>query len=341
MNPEYINFNSFDSQNDEGKLMNTFPPLPPSIPSACECFYDYNQTQYGKILGHGATGKVCEAKVATFRGGVQCKPTSFAVKILKSSHSSEKAFYREKAALQSLVNIPTVVKLHTSKEGVIVDGKVANIMYLEHCSRGEYFNILEKFTYGLPEQLARHFAKEIWSSVASCHNLGVQHRDIKPENILVSEDWSIRLADFGSALTGYQTQSIEYCGTEQYIAPEVSKAIGYSPMAADVWSTAVTIFITLYGIPPFFEATNKCWYFRCVRDRKWNRFWTQQEKARPDAPVLSKQAKAFLERALDPNPHTRPSALDMLDDEWLTDDDAIVYENKMDIDEFIQENSLQ
>jgi serine/threonine protein kinase len=331
--PLFPNNNNSGSSSDEmvdSRLLLDLPTPPP-----CPYFYDFNQTQYGKILGHGATGHVCEGSVITYNNGRQLKPTKFAIKILKSTNSCEKAFYRECHALEILKDVKSVVNLHTSKENVIINNKSTNIMFLEYYQRGEFFDVLEKFPDGLPEQLARYYAKKLWSTIAECHKNGVQHRDIKPENILVADDWSIRLADFGSALTGYQTSAQDYCGTEQYIAPEVSKGMPYSPSAADVWSTAITVFIVLYGIPPFFEASNKCWYFRCVRDKNWKRFWKQQEKARPNAPVLSDEAKAFLQRALDPNPHTRPTADEMMQDDWLTSDDS----DAIDIDLFIAENT--
>jgi serine/threonine protein kinase len=303
---------------------------------ACLCMYDFSNVKYGKSLGHGATGRVCEALVPTMHNGLLAQPTRVAAKVMKASQE-QKHFQRERVALDHLRHLPCVVKLHGAEEGAIVDGKISNVLYLEHCARGEYFDILEKFTFGLPDQLARHYAREMWSALAQCHQAGVHHRDIKPENILVAEDYSIRMADFGSALTGYQTAAVGYCGTEQYIAPEVSRSLAYAPDAADVWSMGVTIFITLFGIPPFFSATNKCWYFRCVRDGNWKRFWDQQEKARPNAPLLSDTAKAFLQKALDPNPSTRPSAADMLEDEWLTQE---MCDGVVDVEAIIEEGEL-
>lgn len=300
-----------------------------------ECYYDFPRTKYGKSLGHGATGRVCEAMVPTMKKGIPAKPTLVAAKMVKVSQGEQKHFHRERIALQHLKALPSVINLHGYKErNIDNEGRLSNVLYLEHCSRGEYFDILEKFTYGLPDRLASHYAKELWFALAQCHDAGVQHRDIKPENILINKDYSIKLADFGSALTGYQETCIEYCGTEQYIAPEVNKSSAYNPEAADVWSMGVTIFITLFGIPPFFTATNKCWYYRCVRDGNWKRFWDQQEKARPDAPILSTMAKDFLQNALDPNPLTRPSAKEMFEHEWLNQEsvdnvEAYINENEM------------
>jgi len=145
-------------------------------------------------------------------------------------------------------------------------------------------------------------------------------RDIKPENIVVAADWSLRLADFGTALIG-ETLTREYCGTETYIAPEVHSNLPYHPGPADVWSAGVTCFILLYGIPPFFASNAEDWYFRCAKEGAWEQFWQQHEKSRRSlkASPLDAEAKCFLQRALDPSPHWRPSAEAMLNDPWLDD----------------------
>lgn len=280
--------------------------------------FDFDRAIIGDKVGLGSTGSVCTATVPTTKNGVRVSPTTFAVKILAGSKDREKSFFRERHALSRLKDQPSVVRLYGSRENVLVGKSNAHLLFMEYCARGEFFEILSRFEHGLPEPVARYFARALWLTVTQCHAAGVHHRDIKPENILVAEDFSLRLADFGSALVGNQQSSCEYCGTEQYIAPEVGNSPSYSPAAADVWSTAITVFIILFGIPPVFESTNKCWYFRCIRDGNWQKFWNQQEKSRP-LRKLDKQTKQFLQRALDPNPSTRPTAEEMLQDEWLND----------------------
>jgi len=155
----------------------------------------------------------------------------------------------------------------------------------------------------------------------NCRFVGSElQRDIKPENIVVAADWSLRLADFGTSLVG-ETTTLEFCGTETYIAPEVHANMPYHPGPADVWSAGVTCFILLYGVPPFFASNTEDWYFRCAKEGAWDLFWKQHEKSRCSLNIapLDAAAKRFLQRALDPSPRWRPSAAAMLDDPWLFD----------------------
>ena len=62
-------------------------------------------------------------------------------------------------------------------------------------------------------------------AVAYCHSLNIVHRDLKLENVLVSKDFKVKLIDFGFSLCLPSENHIlyDYCGTPNYIAPEVSQ----------------------------------------------------------------------------------------------------------------------
>jgi serine/threonine protein kinase len=52
----------------------------------------------------------------------------------------------------------------------------------------------------MPYELVRYYAAEIVSAVAVMHRKNIIHRDLKPENVLVSEDWHLKVIDFGDAI---------------------------------------------------------------------------------------------------------------------------------------------
>jgi serine/threonine protein kinase len=77
------------------------------------------------------------------------------------------------------------------------------------------------------------------------------HRDIKPENILLDVDSIVKLADFGwSNYFDDDNRRLTYCGTPEYLAPEMIKQCGHDKML-DVWNLGVLLFELLTGNPPF------------------------------------------------------------------------------------------
>eukprot|EP00759_Apiculatamorpha_spiralis_P036652 PhF_6_TR3684/c0_g1_i1/m.5236/K07359/CAMKK2; calcium/calmodulin-dependent protein kinase kinase 2 len=93
------------------------------------------------------------------------------------------------------------------------------------------------------------------------HNHEVVHRDIKPENILVSEDGTCKLCDFGLSKVlekGNKHLSGE-CGTPFFLAPEIlNGASAYDAYAADIWALGVTMFTVVFQCLPFSHPKSAC-----------------------------------------------------------------------------------
>jgi len=107
------------------------------------------------------------------------------------------------------------------------------------------------------EATVRFYASEMICALEYLHSNGIIHRDIKPENILLRADGHLCLTDFGLAKVeaDAETRASTFCGTVQYMAPEIIKREGHG-FAADWWSLGILIFDMLIGHPPF-EAKNK------------------------------------------------------------------------------------
>jgi hypothetical protein len=105
----------------------------------------------------------------------------------------------------------------------------------------------------LDERAIARIGLPVLRGLSAAHSASVLHRDVKPANIVVADDGSIFLVDFGIAkITGDMTVTGQrtLLGTPEFVAPERISAKPVGP-AADLWSLGVTFFCALEGYSPF------------------------------------------------------------------------------------------
>jgi len=82
---------------------------------------------------------------------------------------------------------------------------------------------------------------DLAKSLQYLHSQGIIHRDVKSNNLLVEEDWTIKVCDFGFARDiDKSTESMTLCGTDEWMAPEVALGEKYDAKA-DVFSFGMVI----------------------------------------------------------------------------------------------------
>ena len=120
--------------------------------------------------------------------------------------------------------------------------------------------------------MAAQYLREVISACQYLHSLDppIIHRDIKPENILLDGDGAVKLADFGwSNFFNETRQRLTYCGTPEYLAPEMIKQSGHDK-SLDIWNLGVLLFELLTGNPPFEGASQSQLFDNILNFRvKW------------------------------------------------------------------------
>jgi len=195
------------------------------------------------VIGKGSFGKVMQVKKKDDGKIYAMKVLRKEAIIARKQVTHTKA---EKTILQKIQH-PFIVRLHYAFQT-----KDKLYMILDFINGGELFHHLKK-EGRFPENRVKFYAAEIVCAMSHLHSLGIVYRDLKPENILIDSDGHICITDFGLSKEIDPTQgTTTFCGTPEYLAPEVLKGQGHG-IAVDWWSLGTLIYEMLTGLPPFYS----------------------------------------------------------------------------------------
>jgi serine/threonine protein kinase len=136
-------------------------------------------------------------------------------------------------------------------------------LILEYVPGGELFFHLARLRL-FPEAWVRVWAAELVLALGHLHLLGVVFRDLKPENVLLDAQGHCKLVDFGLCKDGiesYESGTSSFCGTPEYIAPEILERRPYGK-AVDFWNLGMVVYEMLHGLPPFYSRNKRKLFFR-------------------------------------------------------------------------------
>jgi len=263
--------------------------------------HDYN---LGKTLGEGTFAEVRHGEATDGSGEA-------AIKILFDGSNVE-AIQNEIDCMKAVPH-ENAIKLLGAETEVDFDGSKVSYFILELAKNGELFQILA-MTGAFDEDVARLFAKQLYTVIGYFHDNNITHRDLKPENILLDDKCTIKVADFGLATKFKEDELMtELVGSPGYIAPEVYA--GSYLHENDIWAACVIHFIMMTGCPPFRRAEDGDWWYNKLRDKKWDRWWKAHKKN--SGVTLSDDAKSLFQYVFEINRSDRPSIKDILKHKWF------------------------
>ena len=293
------------------------------------------------IIGKGSYGNVYLAKNNS-------NNQYYAVKVISKSQLQSKIVYQyfnNEIYILKHINHPNIVKYIS-----LVEQKKDYWLIIEYCNGGSLVKALKyhltKFNKPIPENIVRHFIKNILIAVIYLNNKNIIHRDIKSDNILLhyedEEDLlsnrflnaKIKLIDFGFARYLDENELAgSLVGTPMYMDPNVLKTFlesksrvvqGFYDQKVDVWSLGILTYELLIGIVPFISKDIQG-LFQNVNKRD---FYIPKEKKRDF--FLSENAIKFIDKTLNIDPNARPLPSELINDPWINEEDGILYQMKTD-----------
>ncbi|KAF2133470.1 Pkinase-domain-containing protein [Dothidotthia symphoricarpi CBS 119687] len=245
-----------------------------------------------KLIGKGTFGQVFQVRKRDTR-------RIYAMKVL-----SKKVIVQKKEVAHTLGERNILVRTAMADSHFIVGLKFSfqtpSDLYLvtDYMSGGELFWHLQR-EGRFQEARAKFYIAELILALQHLHDHDIVYRDLKPENILLDANGHIALCDFGLSkanLTENATTNT-FCGTTEYLAPEVLlDEQGYTKMV-DFWSLGVLVFEMCCGWSPFYAEDTQQMYKNIAFG-----------KVRFPRDALSTEGRNFVKGLLNRNPKHRLGA---------------------------------
>lgn len=218
---------------------------PPSVKGGFE-----NETQISDFdnltkVGEGSFGVV-------FKALYKKTGAIYAIKAIDKKNKTNqegRSYFKREIEIMYKVRHKNIVRLYTHFE----DDHYCYFV-MEYISKGNLFDIVEKQRNKcLDKKTVAMYMRDLLSAVYYLHNMDppIIHRDIKLENVLLHEDGTIKLTDFGWSNYCFDDEVRDtFCGTPVYLAPEMLKRLEHDHNV-DLWCIGVMMFELITGKLPF------------------------------------------------------------------------------------------
>jgi urea transport system substrate-binding protein len=256
--------------------------------------------QITKLLGVGGMGVVLQGHDASIERDV-------AIKVLPSELSANSQalnrFLAEARSAGKLNHPNTVTIFEIAQDGddhFLVMEVVAGGSAEDHINHSGAYSVRE----------ATRIAIESCRGLAAAHKAGMVHRDVKPANLLITENGTVKVSDFGLAkrMQGQSlqlTQAGQVLGTPYYMSPEQWES-GDVDERSDVYSLGATYYALLTGKYPFHDSSSIVQVM-----------YAHSNSSRPDPSEMNRQVPAacgqIIARAMATEPKDRYQSMEEME----------------------------
>ena len=213
-------------------------------------------------------------------------------------------------------NHDNILKMSRSKESAVMTSsegkKEVQYFALEYAPNGDLYDhmaILGAF----PEEIARFYFKQILEALTVIHESRFAHRDLRPENLLLSSDFTLKLADFDLSC---KRPVKKFSGCPSCLSPEVIERRDFDNDKVDLYSSVIILFIMVTGKRPFKKAGYGDYKFYQIMVDNWTGFWELQEV------TASGDFMDFVEKTLCYDASKRLSMQEMKSHSWYNGNTA-------------------
>jgi tetratricopeptide (TPR) repeat protein len=190
-------------------------------------------------LGRGGMGVVWRADDLVLQ-------TPVALKLIDASSRDARERILNEVRLSRQITHPAVCRVFDVGEAP--DGAVFYTMELVD---GEDLASLLRRVGRLPSPKVVDIARQLCGGLAAAHDRGVLHRDLKPANVLIDNDGSVRITDFGIAIPRSDATMHRLTGTPGYMAPEQLEQGSALSERTDVYALGLVLYELLVGRHPY------------------------------------------------------------------------------------------
>lgn len=196
------------------------------------------------------------------------------------------------------LNHQNIIKFHD-----YIQEDISAYLLLEYAPNGNLYNYMHKEKH-LPLAVIFKFFYQTCSAVNYLHKNNILHRDLKPENLLLDKNLNIKLCDFGWSARNIKDRRTTFCGTYEYMAPEIIEKKTYD-YRVDVWSLGVLLYELFHREAPY-------------KGRSLPEITVSFAKGSIKYdPLMNPDARDLIEKILKANPDDRLSIDEILAHPWV------------------------